>query len=136
MKKSLYEKLVSEISRIDARCEQLNKNWKEYKEDNDFENALKTDIKWRQLKMVSQSLKKLLVQHYTQRIVYGQFIYGFKNENKMSKDLEILKDDVKKLMLKDWTKTEVENLSEFMEDVIIATMVVNKLPIHVVVKSF
>jgi hypothetical protein len=61
MKKSLYEKLVSEISRIDARCEQLNKNWKEYKEDNDFENALKTDIKWRQLKMVSQSLKKLLV---------------------------------------------------------------------------
>ena len=61
MKKSLHEKLASEISRIDARCEQLNKNWKEYKEDNDFENALKTDIKWRQLKMVSQSLKKLLV---------------------------------------------------------------------------
>tara|TARA_R110000782_G_scaffold108970_1_gene197718 strand:- start:356 stop:601 length:246 start_codon:yes stop_codon:yes gene_type:complete len=54
----------------------------------------------------------------------------------MSKDLEILKADVKKLMLKDWTKTEVEKLSEFMEDVIIATMVVNKLPIHVVVKSF
>jgi hypothetical protein len=51
----------------------------------------------------------------------------------MSKDLEILKTDVKKLMLKDWTKTEVEKLSEFMEDVIIATMVVNKLPIHVVV---
>ncbi len=54
----------------------------------------------------------------------------------MSKDLEILKADVKKLMLKDWTKTEVEKLSEFMEDVIIATMVVNKLPIHVAVKSF
>jgi len=51
----------------------------------------------------------------------------------MSKDLEILKADVKKLMLKDWTKTEVEKLSEFMEDVIVATMVVNKLPIHVVV---
>ena len=51
----------------------------------------------------------------------------------MSKDLEILKADVKKLMLKDWTKTEVEKLSEFIEDVIIATMVVNKLPIHVVV---
>ena len=51
----------------------------------------------------------------------------------MSKDLEVLKADVKKLMLKDWTKTEVEKLSEFMEDVIIATMVVNKLPIHVVV---
>lgn len=53
----------------------------------------------------------------------------------MSKDLEILKADVKKLMLKDWTKTEVEKLSEFMEDVIIATMVVNKLPIHDVVRQ-
>ena len=51
----------------------------------------------------------------------------------MSKDLEVLKADVKNLMLKDWTKTEVEKLSEFMEDVIIATMVVNKLYIHVVV---
>ena len=51
----------------------------------------------------------------------------------MSKDLEVLKADVKKLMLKDWTKTEVNKLDEFMEDVIIATMVVNKLPIHVVV---
>ena len=51
----------------------------------------------------------------------------------MSKDLEVLKSDVKKLMLKDWTKTEVEKLSEFMEDVIIATMKVNKLPIHIVV---
>ena len=37
---------------------------------------------------------------------------------------------------KDWTKTEVEKLSEFMEHVIIETMVVNKLPIHVVTKSF
>lgn len=51
----------------------------------------------------------------------------------MSKDLELLKADVKKLMLKDWTETEVTKLDEFMEDVIIATMVVNKLPIHVVV---
>ncbi len=50
----------------------------------------------------------------------------------MSKDLEILKADVKKLMLKDWTKTEVKKLDEFMEDVIIATMLVNKLPIHIV----
>jgi predicted transcriptional regulator len=51
----------------------------------------------------------------------------------MSKDLEVLKADVKKLMLKDWTKTEVTKLDEFMEDVIIATMQVNKLPIHIVV---
>ena len=53
----------------------------------------------------------------------------------MSKDLEVLKADVKKLMLKDWTKTEVTKLDEFMEDVIIATMQVNKLPIHIVVQA-
>jgi len=53
----------------------------------------------------------------------------------MSKDLEILKEDVRKLMLKDWTKTELTKLDEFMEDVIIATMLVNKLPIHIVVNS-
>ncbi len=60
MKESLYQKLVSEISRIDARCEQLRKNVLEYKEDNEYESAMKSDIKYRQLKMVSQSLKKLL----------------------------------------------------------------------------
>lgn len=53
----------------------------------------------------------------------------------MSKDLEVLKANVKKLMLKDWTKTEVTKLDEFMEDVIIATMQVNKLPIHIVVQQ-
>ena len=51
----------------------------------------------------------------------------------MSKDLEVLKADVEKLMLKDWTKAEVTKLDEFMEDVIIATMTVIKLPIHIVV---
>lgn len=53
----------------------------------------------------------------------------------MSKDLEVLKADVKKLMLKDWTKIEVTKLDEFMEDVIIATMLVNKLPIHIVTNT-
>lgn len=53
----------------------------------------------------------------------------------MSKNLEVLKADVKKLMLKDWTETEVTKLDEFMEDVIIATMLVNKLPIHIVVEQ-
>jgi len=53
----------------------------------------------------------------------------------MSKDLEVLKADVKKLMLKDWTNTEITKLDEFMEDVIIATMRVNKLPIHIVVRQ-
>jgi hypothetical protein len=58
--KNLEEKLLSEINRIDVRCEQLRKYVLEYKEDNDYENAMKNDIKYRQLKMVSQSLKKLL----------------------------------------------------------------------------
>ena len=60
MKETLRERLENEISRIDARCEQLRKNILEYKEDNDYENAMKEDIKWRQLKMVSQSFQKLL----------------------------------------------------------------------------
>tara|TARA_B110000977_G_C11076313_1_gene491333 strand:- start:2791 stop:2970 length:180 start_codon:yes stop_codon:yes gene_type:complete len=59
MKETLRKKLENEISRIDLRCDQLLKNFKEYKEDNNLEDAIKTDIKWRQLKMVSQSLKKL-----------------------------------------------------------------------------
>tara|TARA_R110002167_G_scaffold242818_1_gene448393 strand:+ start:127 stop:309 length:183 start_codon:yes stop_codon:yes gene_type:complete len=60
MKESLRTKLLAEIEKIDSRCNQLNEYRKEYKEDNDYEGAMKTDIKWRQLKMVSQSLKKIL----------------------------------------------------------------------------
>ena len=60
MKQTLRERLETEINRIDARCKQLNNSCSQYKEDNDFENAMKCDIKWRQLKMVSQNLKKLL----------------------------------------------------------------------------
>lgn len=60
MKETLRKKLEDEINRIDVRCEQLRKNTSEYKEDNEFESAMKSDIKYRQLKMVSQSLKKLL----------------------------------------------------------------------------
>jgi len=47
--------------KIDARCEQLLKHFREYKEENQLEEAIKSDIKWRQLRMISQSLKKLLV---------------------------------------------------------------------------
>lgn len=60
MKKTLREGLVRELAAINARCEQLRNNCIEYKEENDFENAMKTDIKWRQLKMVSQRLDKLI----------------------------------------------------------------------------
>ena len=61
MKDTLIQKLENEISEIDLRCEKLLKNFKEYKEDNQLQDAIKTDIKWRQLKLVSQNLKKLLV---------------------------------------------------------------------------
>jgi len=61
MKETLRKRLESEISRIDARCEQLSKYLEVYQGELDYENALRTDIKLDQLKMVSQSLKKLLV---------------------------------------------------------------------------
>lgn len=60
MKETLRKRLEDEIIRIDVRCEQLRKNVLEYKEYNEYESAMKSDIKYRQLKMVSQSLKKLL----------------------------------------------------------------------------
>jgi hypothetical protein len=60
MKKTLREKLWDEIDRIDKRCNQLMRNISEYKEDNDFENAMKNDIKLKQLEMVAQHLSELL----------------------------------------------------------------------------
>lgn len=61
MKETLRKRLESEISRIDARCEQLGKYLEEYQWELDYENALITNVKLKQLNMVSQSLKKLLV---------------------------------------------------------------------------
>ena len=60
MKETLKERLENEISRIDARCEQLRKNVLIYKKYDDYENALKEDIRRQQLEMVSQSFQKLL----------------------------------------------------------------------------
>jgi hypothetical protein len=60
MKETLRERLLSEINKLDKRCESLMHNIQLYKEDNEFERAMVNDIKWRQLKMVSQSLKKIL----------------------------------------------------------------------------
>jgi len=60
MKKTLRDKLIAEISRIDERCNQLLAMTLAYKEDNDFKNAMKCDIMWSQLKTVAQSLKELL----------------------------------------------------------------------------
>ncbi len=60
MKETLRKRLENEISKIDARCKQLLEHIENYKKNNGFEEAMKNDIKYRQLKMVSQSLKKLL----------------------------------------------------------------------------
>ena len=60
MKKTLKENLLIEIARIDSRVEQLRIYIQEYKAENNYEEAMKCDIKWRQLKMVSQSLKKIV----------------------------------------------------------------------------
>jgi hypothetical protein len=60
MKETLRKRLEDEISRIDARCKQLLEHIQDHKNNNDFEEAMKNDIKYRQLAMVSQSLKKLI----------------------------------------------------------------------------
>ena len=60
MKETLRERLLSEINKLDKRCESLMHNIQLYKDDNEFERAMVNDIKYRQLKMVSQSLKKIL----------------------------------------------------------------------------
>jgi ribosomal protein S15P/S13E len=60
MKQTLGERLRDEIIRIDERCNQLRKHCSEYKEGNDFENAMKCQIKWRELTRVSKYLKYLL----------------------------------------------------------------------------
>ena len=60
MKETLRKRLEDEISRIDARCNQLLGYIKDYKENNNFQQANECDIKYRQLKMISQALKKLL----------------------------------------------------------------------------
>jgi hypothetical protein len=56
----LKEKLLNRIEDMQIRAIQLNKYIKEYKEDNDYENAMKCDIKYRQLKMIIQELNKLV----------------------------------------------------------------------------
>lgn len=60
MKETLRKRLEDEISRIDARCKQLLGYIQDYKKNNNFQQANECDIKYRQLKMVSQALKKLL----------------------------------------------------------------------------
>ena len=60
MKESLRDRLLRRIEDMQIRVIQLRKNTMEYNENNDYENAMKNDIKYRQLKLVVQELNKLI----------------------------------------------------------------------------
>jgi len=60
MENTLRQKLVKEILRIDIRCEQLARYLEEYQSEMDYENALLTNVKLKQLIMVSKNLKKII----------------------------------------------------------------------------
>jgi hypothetical protein len=60
MKTTLRDKLLLEIGRIDNRIKQLIEYVASYKESDDYESAMKCDIKRRQLELVSENLKDIL----------------------------------------------------------------------------
>ena len=60
MKETIEEKLIAEISNIDKRIEYLKERIEKYKEENDYYNAMQTNIKYRELKTVSQLLKRII----------------------------------------------------------------------------
>lgn len=60
MEKSLKDKLIIRIEDMQRRAIQLKRHTSEYKEANDFENAMKCDIKYRQLNLIVQELSKLI----------------------------------------------------------------------------
>jgi hypothetical protein len=62
MTQTLKQELLDEISIIDARCEQLSKNFLEYKDKREFELAIRCDVKYRELKTVSNRLKKIIIK--------------------------------------------------------------------------
>ena len=53
--------MQEEINRMDGKMQPIIGYIQSYKENNNFQQANECDIKYRQLKMVSQALKKLLV---------------------------------------------------------------------------
>ena len=60
MKETIEEKLIDQIANIDKRIEYLKERIEKYKEENDYYNAMQTNIKYRELKTVSQSLKRII----------------------------------------------------------------------------
>jgi hypothetical protein len=60
MATNLRKQLDLEIERIDARMKQLIDFTLLYKDNRDYEAAMKCDIKWRTLAVVHHNLKKLV----------------------------------------------------------------------------
>jgi hypothetical protein len=60
MKTSLRERLENMLCRLVGRVEMLDKSIKEYKEDNDFDNAMKCDIKRSSFQLIVNDLRKEL----------------------------------------------------------------------------
>ena len=60
MKESLYERMLGMLERLNSRIEQLEKHIEEYKDSNDFENAMKCDIKRTQLLLVQAEIRREL----------------------------------------------------------------------------
>ena len=60
MKTSLRERLENMLCRICGRIEMLEKSIKEYKVNNDFENAMKCDIKRSTFQLIADDLRKEL----------------------------------------------------------------------------
>ena len=60
MKETLRKKLKDFIDEIEFSCKLLNENYYKSIEEGELYDATKSDIKWRQLKAVSQRLNKIL----------------------------------------------------------------------------
>ena len=60
MTPTLKQELLDEIAAIDARCEQLRNSFLEYKED--YESGFVLRCKHRELKKVSNRLKKIIIK--------------------------------------------------------------------------
>ena len=60
MKQTLRERIENMLCRIVGRVEMLQKSIDEYKENGDFENAMKCDIKMRTFKLIEEDLRKEL----------------------------------------------------------------------------
>lgn len=60
MKQTLRDRIEDMLCRIVGRVEMLQKSINEYKEDGDFENAMKCDIKMRTFKLIEEDLRKEL----------------------------------------------------------------------------